>query len=155
MTEQSAAQPLAGLVAVELGTSVAAPTATMILAELGAEVFKVENPKGGDDARAWGPPFHNGDGMNFVAFNRNKRSVAVDLKDKEQCAALRKFIIERADIVVQTCARAWSYSGIGGAMLPSSLGKVSGSTSVTRTPYSETSVAKAWLSASNAHLVAW
>ena len=85
----------------ELGTSVAAPTATMILAELGAEVFKVENPKGGDDARSWGPPFFNGDGMNFVALNRNKHSVAVDLKDKEQCAALRKFILDRADIVVQ------------------------------------------------------
>jgi len=101
VTEQNAAQPLAGLVAVELGTSVAAPTATMILAELGAEVFKVENPKGGDDARSWGPPFFNGDGMNFVALNRNKHSVAVDLKDKEQCAALRKFILDRADIVVQ------------------------------------------------------
>jgi crotonobetainyl-CoA:carnitine CoA-transferase CaiB-like acyl-CoA transferase len=101
VTEKKAAQPLAGLVAVELGTSVAAPTATMILAELGVEVFKIENPKGGDDARSWGPPFHDGDGMNFVALNRNKRSVACDLKNDDERAALRRFIIERADIVVQ------------------------------------------------------
>lgn len=98
--DPSAAQPLKGLVAVELGTSVAAPTGAMILAELGAEVFKIEPPKG-DDARHWGPPFHNGDGMNFVALNRNKRSVVVDYKDAAQREALKKFIIERADIVIQ------------------------------------------------------
>jgi crotonobetainyl-CoA:carnitine CoA-transferase CaiB-like acyl-CoA transferase len=101
VTEQDPAQPLAGLIAVELGTSVAAPTATMILAELGAQVFKIENPRGGDDARAWGPPFFNGDGMNFVALNRNKHSVALDLKDEAQRAALRRFVLERVDIVVQ------------------------------------------------------
>ena len=100
MTEPSAAQPLKGLIAVELGTSVAAPTGAMILAELGVEVFKVEPPKG-DDARHWGPPFHNGDGMNFVALNRNKRSVVVDYKDAAQRDALKKFIIGRADIVIQ------------------------------------------------------
>jgi len=100
VTEPSAAQPLKGLIAVELGTSVAAPTGAMILAELGVEVFKVEPPKG-DDARHWGPPFHNGDGMNFVALNRNKRSVVVDYKDAAQRDALKKFIIGRADIVIQ------------------------------------------------------
>jgi crotonobetainyl-CoA:carnitine CoA-transferase CaiB-like acyl-CoA transferase len=101
VAETSAARPLAGLVVVELGTSVAAPTATMIMAELGAEVFKVENPRGGDDARAWGPPFFDGNGMNFVALNRNKRSVAVDLKNEAERAALRRFILDRADVVVQ------------------------------------------------------
>jgi crotonobetainyl-CoA:carnitine CoA-transferase CaiB-like acyl-CoA transferase len=100
VSEPSAAQPLKGLVAVELGTSVAAPTGAMILAELGAEVFKIEPPKG-DDARHWGPPFHNGDGMNFVALNRNKRSVIVDYNDVAQRDALMKFIVERADIVIQ------------------------------------------------------
>lgn len=72
----------------------------MILAELGVEVFKIEPPKG-DDARHWGPPFHNGDGMNFVALNRNKRSVTADLKDEQQRNALKQFIVERADIVIQ------------------------------------------------------
>ncbi len=101
MTNTNPAQPLSGIVVVELGTSVAAPTATMILAELGAEVIKIENPNGGDDARAWGPPFFNGVGLNFVACNRNKRSAAVDLKDESQRAGLRRFIVEHADIVVQ------------------------------------------------------
>jgi crotonobetainyl-CoA:carnitine CoA-transferase CaiB-like acyl-CoA transferase len=92
VAETTSAQPLAGLTVVELGTSVAAPTAAMILAELGADVIKIENPRGGDDARAWGPPFVNGVGTNYVA---------IDLKDERQCAALRRFILERADIVVQ------------------------------------------------------
>lgn len=93
--------PLSGLVVVELGTSVAAPTAAMIFAELGAEVYKVENPHQGDDARVWGPPFVDGVGSIFVAINRNKRSVAIDLKDEVQRAALRAFILARADIVLQ------------------------------------------------------
>jgi crotonobetainyl-CoA:carnitine CoA-transferase CaiB-like acyl-CoA transferase len=101
VTDTNPAQPLAGLLVVELGTSVAAPTATMILAELGAEVIKIENPEGGDDARGWGPPFFNGNGLNFVAANRDKRSAAVDLKDEAQRAALRGFIVEHADFVVQ------------------------------------------------------
>ena len=63
--------PLSGLTVVELGTSVAAPTAAMIFAELGAEVYKIENPHQGDDARVWGPPFVDGVGSIFVAINRN------------------------------------------------------------------------------------
>jgi crotonobetainyl-CoA:carnitine CoA-transferase CaiB-like acyl-CoA transferase len=97
----SSAQPLSGLVVIELGTSVAAPTCAMALAELGAEVFKIENPRGGDDARRWGPPFVGSDGALFVAVNRNKKSVAVDLKDVAQREALRRFILGRADIVLQ------------------------------------------------------
>jgi crotonobetainyl-CoA:carnitine CoA-transferase CaiB-like acyl-CoA transferase len=93
--------PLAGLVAVELGTSVAAPTGAMVLAELGAELFKIEPPGSGDDARQWGPPFAHGAATVFNALNRNKRSAAVDLKDPAQLAALRCFILERADIVIQ------------------------------------------------------
>ena len=93
--------PLSGLVVVELGTSVAAPTGAQILAELGAEVVKVENPRGGDDARAWGPPFVDGVAAVFRAINRNKRSAGIDLNDAAQREALRRFIIERADIVLQ------------------------------------------------------
>jgi crotonobetainyl-CoA:carnitine CoA-transferase CaiB-like acyl-CoA transferase len=88
-------------VVVEIGTSVAAPTAAQIFAELGAEVFKIENPAGGDDARSWGPPFVDGVAAMFVAINRNKRSVAIDLKDGEQREALRRFILARADVVLQ------------------------------------------------------
>jgi crotonobetainyl-CoA:carnitine CoA-transferase CaiB-like acyl-CoA transferase len=105
-------------VVVELGTSVAAPTAAMIFAELGAEVIKIENPARGDDARAWGPPFVDGDGSIFVAVNRNKRSAAIDFKDKRQCAALRQFILTRADIVLQNLrAGVVEQFGLDGASL--------------------------------------
>jgi len=97
----TAVAPLAGLVAVELGTSVAGPTGTQILAELGVEVIKIENPNGGDDARLWGPPFVNGSSPTFHAINRNKKSAAIDLKNENERAALRAFIIDRADIVLQ------------------------------------------------------
>jgi crotonobetainyl-CoA:carnitine CoA-transferase CaiB-like acyl-CoA transferase len=99
--ERDAAQPLKGLVVIELGTSVAAPTAAMALAQLGADVYKIENPRGGDDARRWGPPFVGTDGALFVAVNRDKKSVAVDLKDETQRSELRRFILAHADIVLQ------------------------------------------------------
>lgn len=93
--------PLEDFVVVELGHSVAAPIAGLILAELGATVVKIENPEGGDDARNWGPPFLHGAAGMFQAINRNKRSVAADLKDAAQRETLRRYIIEKADVVVQ------------------------------------------------------
>ncbi|ARQ02368.1 CaiB/BaiF CoA transferase family protein [Pseudorhodoplanes sinuspersici] len=93
--------PLENLVVVELGHSVAAPVAGLILAELGATVVKVENPDGGDDARNWGPPFLHGAAGMFQAINRNKCSVAADLKDDAQRETLRRYIVEKADVVVQ------------------------------------------------------
>ena len=79
----------------------AGPFAGRVLADLGAEVVKIENPQGGDDARNWGPPFVRGAAPIFNAVNRNKRSAAVDLKDDAARAALRRFIVENADIVLQ------------------------------------------------------
>ena len=95
------AQPLAGLTVVELGHSVAAPVAGLILADLGARVVKIEQPGKGDDARSWGPPFWDGAATLFQTVNRNKLSAAVDLKDETQRAALVGFIVRQADIVVQ------------------------------------------------------
>jgi crotonobetainyl-CoA:carnitine CoA-transferase CaiB-like acyl-CoA transferase len=92
--------PLRGYRVIEIGHSVAAPYAAMILAELGADVVKVEQPEGGDYARGWGPPFWNEAGPHFVAMNRNKRSVTVDLADEDEAAALRKLIIEEVDAVI-------------------------------------------------------
>ena len=86
MSEPNAALPLAGLFVVEFGTSVAAPFGGYVLADLGAEVLKIEKPKGGDDARLWGPPFVDGAAPVFHAINRNKQSAAIDLKDKNQVA---------------------------------------------------------------------
>ena len=96
-----ASQPLAGLVVIEIGHSVAAPFAGHVLGDLGATVIKIENPAGGDDTRAWGPPFLNGMACTFQALNRNKHSAAIDLKDSGERASLRRYIVERADIVFQ------------------------------------------------------
>jgi crotonobetainyl-CoA:carnitine CoA-transferase CaiB-like acyl-CoA transferase len=95
------ATPLAGIVVVELGHSVAAPYAGMILADLGAEVIKVENPEKGDHARGWGPPWWHGTASAYQALNRNKRGVAVDLGDANEAARLRALILARADVVLQ------------------------------------------------------
>ncbi len=75
----SSTTPLSGLVVIEIGQSVAAPYAGMILGELGAEVIKVENPRTGDAARGWGPPFAEGAATCFHAVNRAKRGITIDL----------------------------------------------------------------------------
>src|SRR5690348_4959624 len=96
----SSTRPLSGITVVEIGHSVAAPYAGMILGELGAEVIKVENPKGGDACRGWGPPFTEGTATAFHAFNRAKRGITIDLTDPAQIATLRGLIRERADVVI-------------------------------------------------------
>jgi crotonobetainyl-CoA:carnitine CoA-transferase CaiB-like acyl-CoA transferase len=93
--------PLSGITVVELGHSVAAPFAGQVLGDLGARVVKVENPGSGDDCRAWGPPFWHGSSAAFQSLNRNKLSIAVDLKDEAEAARLRAFIVAEADVVIQ------------------------------------------------------
>ncbi len=92
--------PLAGHVVIELGHSVAAPFAGQILADLGAEVIKIEKPAG-DDARHWGPPFVDGAAATFQSLNRNKRSLVLDLREPASFARLKALIAERADVVLQ------------------------------------------------------
>ncbi|MBK6007308.1 CoA transferase [Ramlibacter ginsenosidimutans] len=99
MTQKSPL-PLANCVVVELGHSVAAPFAGQILADLGAEVIKVEKPAG-DDARHWGPPFVDGASATFQSLNRSKRSLVLDLRDPRCFAQLNALIDERADVVLQ------------------------------------------------------
>jgi crotonobetainyl-CoA:carnitine CoA-transferase CaiB-like acyl-CoA transferase len=94
-------QPLNGLTVVELGHSVAAPFAGLILADLGARVIKVENPGGGDYARGWGPPFWQGTSTSFRSLNRGTIGVSVDFSDPDQAAALRSLILSEADAVIQ------------------------------------------------------
>ncbi|MET9262110.1 CoA transferase [Amycolatopsis sp. NPDC004079] len=89
--------PLSGIVVVELSDSASAPFAGKILAELGAEVWKVERPTG-DSARGWGPSAWKGDGAAFHALNRGRRYLRVDIKDREQLATLHRLIAERADV---------------------------------------------------------
>ena len=95
------AQPLAGIRVLELGTSVAGPYSTWILAALGAEVIKVERPEKGDDTRYWGPPFWEDSSTMFHTYNREKRSLEVDLKNPSQVERLRKFITNGIDVVLQ------------------------------------------------------
>jgi len=98
----STSAPLAGTTVVEIGHSVSAPFAGLILGQLGADVIKVEHPDGGDHARRWGPPVSaGGSSALFHAYNREKRSVAVDLRDTAERDWLRDFIVARADVVIQ------------------------------------------------------
>ena len=96
----SSVRPLFGTVVIEIGHSIAAPYAGMILGELGAEVIKVENPKDGDAARGWGPPFQEGASTCFHSVNRAKSGVTIDLADPADAARLKALILERADAVI-------------------------------------------------------
>ncbi|MET7327840.1 CaiB/BaiF CoA-transferase family protein [Nonomuraea sp. NPDC005650] len=91
--------PLSGIRVVEVGAFMAAPFAAMQLADLGATVIKVENPDGGDGVRAVGP-FTAGHSSPFARLNRNKRSVALDLKSELGAAAFRR-LVEDADVLVE------------------------------------------------------
>jgi len=91
--------PLEGLKVLDFSRLFAGPYATMTLADLGAEVIKVESPAG-DEARYFGPPFLSGEGMNFMALNRDKRSISLDLKHPEAVDVARRLARE-ADVVVE------------------------------------------------------
>lgn len=101
MDQQSPPLPLTGVTVIELCHSISGPYVASVLAELGAEVIKVEQPEGGDYARDWGPPFSHGTSSLFHVLNRNKSGVAVDLRSPQELAALKELIQERADVVVQ------------------------------------------------------
>ena len=98
--------PLSGIRVIELARVLAGPWAGQMLADLGADVIKVENPDGGDDTRHWGPPFVEGaDGENLSAAyyhsaNRGKRSITADLKREEDRALVRR-LVATADVVIE------------------------------------------------------
>lgn len=90
---------LEGVTVLDLTTSVAGPYATMMLGDFGARVIKIERPGRGDDARAWGPPFLEGESLWFLSVNRNKESVTLDYTTPEGREALEA-LVARADVVV-------------------------------------------------------
>jgi crotonobetainyl-CoA:carnitine CoA-transferase CaiB-like acyl-CoA transferase len=92
--------PLAGIRIADFSRVLAGPLATMILGDLGADVIKIERPNGGDDTRGWGPPFVGQDAAYFLALNRNKRSVVLDLATEEGAATARA-LARSADVVVE------------------------------------------------------
>ncbi|QBI54950.1 CaiB/BaiF CoA transferase family protein [Streptomonospora litoralis] len=99
MNEPTGDGPLSGLLVADLSRVLAGPYATMLLADLGAEVIKVESPTG-DDTRTWSPPTRGDQATYFLSVNRNKRSVALDLADPGDLEAARE-LTRRADVVIE------------------------------------------------------
>lgn len=93
--------PLAGITVLEIGEAIAVPLAGQTLSDLGATVVKVENPATGDTGRHLGLPAKYGAGAMYHAVNRNKRSLALDLKDPAQAAMVRRFLLAEADVYLQ------------------------------------------------------
>ncbi|MGH2712754.1 MAG: CaiB/BaiF CoA transferase family protein [Thermoleophilaceae bacterium] len=92
--------PLSGVRVVDLSRVLAGPYCTMVLADLGADVIKVERPQGGDETRAWGPPFAGGEAAYYLSVNRGKRSCAIDLSGDEG-RALALELCTGADAVIE------------------------------------------------------
>lgn len=92
--------PLTGVRVLDLSRVLAGPFASMILGDMGAEVVKIENPDGGDDTRAWGPPFLDGESSYFLSINRNKKSCTLNLKAPGGRDLLRR-LAARADVLLE------------------------------------------------------
>ena len=92
--------PLDGITILDLTRVLSGPYCTMLLADMGARVIKIEQPGKGDDTRAWGPPFVEGESAYFLSINRNKESVTLDFKHQDGRALLER-LIARADVVVE------------------------------------------------------
>jgi crotonobetainyl-CoA:carnitine CoA-transferase CaiB-like acyl-CoA transferase len=99
-SQPASSGPLAGVRVLDLSRILSGPFATMIFADLGADVIKLENPRTGDDTREWAPPYQGDQSAYFLSVNRNKRGVAVDLKTEQgRDIALR--LADGADVLVE------------------------------------------------------
>jgi len=95
-----AAGPLTGATVLDLTRVMSGPYCTLMLADTGARVIKIEHPQRGDDTRAWGPPFVNGESVYFLSVNRNKESVTLDFKHPEGRRILDA-LLEQSDVLVE------------------------------------------------------
>lgn len=93
-------QSLEGITVIDCSQILAGPFCSMLLADHGARVIKVEKPNGGDDVRGWGPPFIGDDSSAFVQLNRNKESISLDIKEEEGKKILKK-LIKKADVLIE------------------------------------------------------
>jgi len=93
-------QPLEGFTVLDLTRVLSGPYCTMLLADMGARVIKIEQPGKGDDTRAWGPPFLEGESAYFLSINRNKESVTIDFK-KPRGRAILDRLIAQCDVLVE------------------------------------------------------
>jgi crotonobetainyl-CoA:carnitine CoA-transferase CaiB-like acyl-CoA transferase len=100
MLQPTLAGPLSDLKVVDLTRVLAGPYLTMMLGDMGADVIKIEQPGTGDDTRRWGPPFVEGESTYYLAVNRNKRSITLDLKHP-RCREIVLKLVKDADIVVE------------------------------------------------------
>ncbi|MCX5907305.1 MAG: CoA transferase, partial [Deltaproteobacteria bacterium] len=101
MPAPTAAPPLKGIRVIDLTRIVAGPYCSMVLGDLGAEIIKIEQPKTGDESRAWGPPWPEKTvSAYFICLNRNKKSITLNLKHPEGVAIFKK-LVKKADVVLE------------------------------------------------------
>ena len=91
--------PLQDIKVIDFSQILAGPFCTMLLADMGADVVKIEKPNGGDDTRRYGPPFIEGESAAFLTLNRNKRSIVLDLKSEQGISIVRR-MLEDADVMI-------------------------------------------------------
>src|SRR4051812_15491868 len=108
---------LAGVTIIDLTTSIAGPYATMLLADMGARVIKIERPGAGDDCRAWGPPWLDGESLWFLSVNRNKQSVTLDYSNEGGRKVLYDMVKKADVVIVNLVARVQKKLGIDYAAL--------------------------------------
>jgi crotonobetainyl-CoA:carnitine CoA-transferase CaiB-like acyl-CoA transferase len=93
-------RPLEGIKVLDLSRALAGPYCSMMLADMGAEIIKIEIPGRGDDSRAWGPPFVEGESAYFMSVNRNKKSMTLNLKQDKAIEIIHK-LIKSADVLLE------------------------------------------------------
>src|SRR5437762_4588366 len=93
-------QPLNGITVLDLTRVLSGPYCTMLLADMGARVIKIEQPRSGDDTRHWGPPFLGSESAYYLSINRNKESVTLDFKQPEGRAILDR-LLAKSDVLVE------------------------------------------------------
>jgi crotonobetainyl-CoA:carnitine CoA-transferase CaiB-like acyl-CoA transferase len=108
---------LAGVKVLDLTSSIAGPHAGQLLADMGATVVKVEKPRSGDDARAWGPPFLHGESLWFMSVNRGKQSLTLDIAAPQGQELLKKLVAQCDVILLNLVARAQRKLGLDAASL--------------------------------------
>lgn len=108
---------LDGVRVLDITTSIAGPYCTLLLADLGASVVKIERPGNGDDSRAWGPPFLDGESLWFLSVNRNKQSVSLDFAKPAGLATLHALVAQADVVVVNQVAQSQRKLGVDGPTL--------------------------------------
>ena len=108
---------LAGVKVLDLTSSIAGPYAGQLLADMGATVVKVEKPRSGDDARAWGPPFLHGESLWFMSVNRGKQSLTLDIAAPHGQEVLKELVAQCDVILLNLVARAQRKLGLDAASL--------------------------------------